>query len=439
MENRCRRVNVKSTYITSVPYNTPKKKNKKWVGITILVIFLLVLPILFLLSGLKFSKEQALHIFNAIQEQEGRYTLLFEDKLPEEIAFYEFEEGGFYGVAEFTKVPKLPLWKVKNGEIQKINRAKVFDIKSDFSDLNLRVIPVNQEDIAYIALSKLPTKEVLRLDEIATERDNFIYTAVQEGFALFQMKDLKIEEYTNVLAFSKDNMLVYYQNDQEELMDVKTSWKPVTEEIQTIEKLDWELTLENASGFLLSEGDTKTFTQLELMEYRFTPKAIYLALNELYARHGKVFEDVLLKEYFEGKSWYQKDDKYRNRLNSVERANEKTLKALLGTYYSPKILEEDLNGDAIKDFISFEENDLTFRLNVNDYEFKGKGQNFLSDVSVMDLNETDDSKEIVIRVIFSPSFRITFFSLSKSLSANSKKLFLTVYRCPNGYSAVFFS
>lgn len=61
-----------------------------------------------------------------------------------------------------------------------------------------------------------------------------------------------------------------------------------------------------------------------------------LAENEIYARHGKIFDDKKYKNYFEKKSWYKPsikakdfDSKMDDLLNDIEKENLKNIKAHL--------------------------------------------------------------------------------------------------------------
>lgn len=55
-----------------------------------------------------------------------------------------------------------------------------------------------------------------------------------------------------------------------------------------------------------------------------------MALNEIYAKHGKKFEDKEVMEYFESKTWYEgtiEDDAFdESVLNPYEKNNLKLLK-----------------------------------------------------------------------------------------------------------------
>ena len=72
----------------------------------------------------------------------------------------------------------------------------------------------------------------------------------------------------------------------------------------------------DTSSSYLSSSDLST---LNATSYK-------LALNEIYARHGRVFKNSDLSEYFYSKPWYYADSSYSDsRLSDVERANIDTL------------------------------------------------------------------------------------------------------------------
>ena len=59
---------------------------------------------------------------------------------------------------------------------------------------------------------------------------------------------------------------------------------------------------------------------------------LWLARNEIYARHGRRFNNTELQTYFDSKSWYKGTvnaaDFNENVLNSYESANIKTIQAV---------------------------------------------------------------------------------------------------------------
>jgi len=53
-----------------------------------------------------------------------------------------------------------------------------------------------------------------------------------------------------------------------------------------------------------------------------TAKELTILRNEIYARHGRVFQDRALKEHFEAQSWYRANPSYSDReLSGIERGN----------------------------------------------------------------------------------------------------------------------
>ena len=56
-------------------------------------------------------------------------------------------------------------------------------------------------------------------------------------------------------------------------------------------------------GYILSESDTRLYTADELAD--FSDWELTLARNEIYARHGRLFDTPEIQEYFDGCGWYE--------------------------------------------------------------------------------------------------------------------------------------
>lgn len=54
--------------------------------------------------------------------------------------------------------------------------------------------------------------------------------------------------------------------------------------------------------FILPDSNTRVLSHMDLQN--LTPEQCRLARNELYARHGRMFDDPNLQSYFQSKSWY---------------------------------------------------------------------------------------------------------------------------------------
>lgn len=83
--------------------------------------------------------------------------------------------------------------------------------------------------------------------------------------------------------------------------------------------------------YIFPDSDTAYLEEDEVKE--LSKKELRLARNELYARHGYIFGDEELKEYFSGKDWYSpaidgddfKDSEY---FNKYEIANRNLIKKI---------------------------------------------------------------------------------------------------------------
>ena len=81
------------------------------------------------------------------------------------------------------------------------------------------------------------------------------------------------------------------------------------------------------SEYILPESDTRYVEQDEIDQ--LTKNEVRLAINEIYARHGRIFENSELREYFESKDWYdgtiEPEDFDEDVLNQYEKSNVKLL------------------------------------------------------------------------------------------------------------------
>lgn len=70
------------------------------------------------------------------------------------------------------------------------------------------------------------------------------------------------------------------------------------EETEEDEQEDWE-----ESGYIFPDSDTEYLTKADVKG--MSSKEINLAKNELYARHGRIFDREDLQEYFDSCTWYE--------------------------------------------------------------------------------------------------------------------------------------
>jgi len=79
--------------------------------------------------------------------------------------------------------------------------------------------------------------------------------------------------------------------------------------------------------FILPNSDTELITKADLKG--FTIDDCRIARNEIYARHGRKFNDEELQAYFDAKDWYvgtiEPDDFQESELSDIEIANRNTI------------------------------------------------------------------------------------------------------------------
>ena len=80
---------------------------------------------------------------------------------------------------------------------------------------------------------------------------------------------------------------------------------------------------DGTGDYVISDSDTRVLQESELMN--LTPLQLKIARNEIYARHGRKFNDQMLQDYFNQKPWYSPSidaDKFsEDMLNAVEKQN----------------------------------------------------------------------------------------------------------------------
>lgn len=83
----------------------------------------------------------------------------------------------------------------------------------------------------------------------------------------------------------------------------------------------------NAADYILPDSNERLYTAQELNP--LTPEQLRIARNEIYARHGRIFNSEDLQTYFQGKNWYrgtiEPDQFDTSRLNAFEKDNLKLL------------------------------------------------------------------------------------------------------------------
>lgn len=95
----------------------------------------------------------------------------------------------------------------------------------------------------------------------------------------FEEKDVKVEESIVINKASQK----------------KADKKTTSEETKVVSEDNQDYIFKDSNSKYITESELKDKTEWELK----------VARNEIYARHGRKFNDEKLKEYFEKKSWYK--------------------------------------------------------------------------------------------------------------------------------------
>jgi hypothetical protein len=107
-------------------------------------------------------------------------------------------------------------------------------------------------------------------------------------------------------------------------VDQSKSKNGATNGKNSTEKMGGERSNLSSSEYLLADSDKKVLSEEDIAA--LSKKQLRLARNEIYARHGYVFNSADLQKYFSSKSWYQADTSYNGSLSEIEKENVKLLK-----------------------------------------------------------------------------------------------------------------
>lgn len=103
---------------------------------------------------------------------------------------------------------------------------------------------------------------------------------------------------------------------------------------------------EQTRDYIIVDSSTRLLTTNELTT--LTAEELQIANNEIFARHGRKFEDEKMKMYFESKSWYhgtiepqEFDAQYEMLLSDVEKGNIQLIKSMLSMSIESETTEKE--------------------------------------------------------------------------------------------------
>ncbi len=130
-----------------------------------------------------------------------------------------------------------------------------------------------------------------------------------------------IETWAPVKDSDDDEMVTLDSSDKADVEEPAEEEPAREEETDEPEAAEEEIT---EPDYLFPDSSERELSESDLRN--LSPWECRIARNEIYARHGRIFDDEELRAYFEGKSWYEgtipankfNENKY---FNQIEKAN----------------------------------------------------------------------------------------------------------------------
>jgi len=155
-------------------------------------------------------------------------------------------------------------------------------------------------------------------------QDHTIKEEMLHGLSLYELRLLRNEVYARRgMQFGQPWLSQYFY--AQPWYEPSSEENAKTPELSDIERQN-VLTIVKYERKLHEQLATRAITR-SMLEGMFREDARKLR-NEIYARHGKVFAEKELRNYFSGQDWYKPDPRYTDAsLNAIERQNAATILA----------------------------------------------------------------------------------------------------------------
>lgn len=226
-----------------------------------------------------------------------------------------------------------------------------------------------------------------------TWKDRYMIQEEENGFSIIQKASYEVDEnYGYLFGFYRDNEFVnygagetllaytpegvfyylmqptdvsfYYEDEDisQDYGDMSEDMLDIVDSIQiNVEDISFD-----GEEYILPHSSFQTVSPEELLN--LTDNELMIAKNEIYARHGRKFENSYLQSYFDTCSWYQgsiaPETFEEDELSQTEKDNLQSIVSAQKEYAAnypypvkyqvPSSASEDLNGDGIKENISFQ-------------------------------------------------------------------------------------
>jgi hypothetical protein len=168
---------------------------------------------------------------------------------------------------------------------------------------------------------------------------------------------------------------------------------------------------QKTGGYIFIDSGRMILDEMNLAQ--LDTRLLYLAKNEIYARHGYIFREKPLQNYFKTRAWYRPQFFWVGNLTSIEKKNIQSFQKYIGQQKQSlkhEVRETgsgtagalaifDLDGNNEMDEIRYTivgNYRSDFQLQVNQTVIQGAGEALKSEFRIVDLDIYDNFKEIAI-------------------------------------------
>ncbi|MGV8983962.1 YARHG domain-containing protein [Clostridium sp.] len=172
------------------------------------------------------------------------------------------------------------------------------------SDIKALTIPGHGRVLVFIDSSQVPSNK-FRVYQYNTEI-NLIDSLEING--TYKTEDLNGDGYQEISSYENDAMTADYVWTESGFQNSMVENKQYVSE-----------NIDITGDYILQGSDIRYLEAGELIS--LNKSELSLARNEIFARHGYVFNDEVLKSFFETKGWYIPDPSYVEQLSEIEKYN----------------------------------------------------------------------------------------------------------------------
>lgn len=229
----------------------------------------------------------------------------------------------------YTTDLTINLYKFNDGEYKRLDSVSI-NYLENVNDLG--IYPYEKDKYAvFISGSMAKYNKITYVYSI--NNATFNHLASISGYNFSRAVDVDNNGIYEIEAHVIDDSVdtSYYSNaDMPLVKEVYSVGKVLTlvssEKINTVTSSFNTNNLTNPSGYIFFDSNSRYLTDLDL--YLLSKEVLELARNEIFARHGYMFNMERFKNYFSAKSWYIPNPYYKgedNVLNEFEKANYKII------------------------------------------------------------------------------------------------------------------